>query len=92
MASDANAIKPRQLLSVTDGVFLTAGMIIGALIFKAPRRFGFQSIAQSPLGFARNIVTRAQPKGQRSACRHRFSSQNTALRTTLIRIEVVIGM
>jgi amino acid transporter len=31
-----NAIKPRQLLSVTDGVLLTAGMIIGALIFKAP--------------------------------------------------------
>ena len=27
---------PRQLLSVGDGVFLTAGMIIGALIFKAP--------------------------------------------------------
>jgi amino acid transporter len=27
---------PRQLLSVADGVFLTAGMIIGALIFKAP--------------------------------------------------------
>jgi len=27
---------PRQLLSVTDGVFLTVGMIIGALIFKAP--------------------------------------------------------
>jgi amino acid transporter len=28
--------QPRQLLSVGDGVFLTAGMIIGALIFKAP--------------------------------------------------------
>jgi len=27
---------PRQLLSVTDGVFLTVGMILGALIFKAP--------------------------------------------------------
>ena len=27
---------PRQLLSVTDGIFLTVGMIIGALIFKAP--------------------------------------------------------
>ncbi len=27
---------PKQLLSVTDGVFLTVGMIIGALIFKAP--------------------------------------------------------
>jgi len=28
--------QPRQLLSVGDGIFLTAGMIIGALIFKAP--------------------------------------------------------
>ncbi len=27
---------PKHLLSVADGVFLTAGMIIGALIFKAP--------------------------------------------------------
>ena len=29
-------VKPRQLLSVTDGMFLTVGMILGALIFKAP--------------------------------------------------------
>ena len=36
MDSDQNQVKPRQLLSVADGVFLTAGMIIGALIFKAP--------------------------------------------------------
>jgi len=28
--------RPRQLLSVADGVFLTVGMILGALIFKAP--------------------------------------------------------
>jgi amino acid transporter len=28
--------QPRQLLSVTDGIFLTVGMILGALIFKAP--------------------------------------------------------
>jgi amino acid transporter len=27
---------PRQLLSATDGIFLTVGMILGALIFKAP--------------------------------------------------------
>src|SRR5258706_531266 len=27
---------PKQLVSVTDGVFLTVGMILGALIFKAP--------------------------------------------------------
>ncbi len=36
MDSDKNAVRPRQLLSVTDGVFLTVGMILGALIFKAP--------------------------------------------------------
>ncbi|MBV8032230.1 MAG: APC family permease [Betaproteobacteria bacterium] len=36
MDRDANPVKPRELLSVADGVFLTAGMIIGALIFKAP--------------------------------------------------------
>ena len=37
MAGDARPLaEPRALLSVTDGVFLTAGMIIGALIFKAP--------------------------------------------------------
>jgi APA family basic amino acid/polyamine antiporter len=34
--SDKNPVKPRRLLSVTDGVFLTVGMILGALIFKAP--------------------------------------------------------
>jgi amino acid transporter len=31
-----NEVKPKELLSVADGIFLTAGMIIGALIFKAP--------------------------------------------------------
>jgi amino acid transporter len=31
-----NPVTPKQLLSVADGVLLTAGMIIGALIFKAP--------------------------------------------------------
>lgn len=36
MDGNANAVKPRQLLSVGDGVFLTIGMIVGALIFKAP--------------------------------------------------------
>jgi amino acid transporter len=33
---DKNAVRPRELLSVTDGIFLTVGMIVGALIFKAP--------------------------------------------------------
>ena len=36
MAGDSNSVKPRELLTVTDGVFLTVGMILGALIFKAP--------------------------------------------------------
>ena len=38
MARDAGSMSaaPKQLLSVTDGVFLTVGMILGALIFKAP--------------------------------------------------------
>jgi basic amino acid/polyamine antiporter, APA family len=34
--SDKSSIRPRALLSVSDGVFLTVGMILGALIFKAP--------------------------------------------------------
>ena len=33
---DQNRVTPKTLLSVTDGIFLTVGMIIGALIFKAP--------------------------------------------------------
>ena len=28
--------KPRELLSVQDGIFLTVGMVIGVGIFKAP--------------------------------------------------------
>jgi amino acid transporter len=32
----ASKTRPQELLSVADGVLLTAGMIIGALIFKAP--------------------------------------------------------
>ena len=36
MAGEPNAVRPSALLSVTDGIFLTVGMIIGALIFKAP--------------------------------------------------------
>jgi amino acid transporter len=33
---DPNAVAPKSLLSVTDGVFLVAGMVIGVGIFKAP--------------------------------------------------------
>ena len=36
MDRDPDAVAPRQLLSVTDGVFLVAGMVIGVGIFKAP--------------------------------------------------------
>lgn len=36
MASDQNAVKPKELLSVTDGIVLVCGMVIGAGIFKAP--------------------------------------------------------
>jgi amino acid transporter len=38
MGGSAPAVSaaPRQLLSAADGIFLTVGMIIGALIFKAP--------------------------------------------------------
>src|SRR3954447_6655413 len=36
MGGDKSAVRPKELLSVTDGVFLTVGMILGALIFKAP--------------------------------------------------------
>jgi amino acid transporter len=32
----ARDTRPLELLSVGDGIFLTVGMIIGALIFKAP--------------------------------------------------------
>ncbi len=35
MDSD-QAVKPRELLSVPDGIFLTVGMVIGVGIFKAP--------------------------------------------------------
>jgi basic amino acid/polyamine antiporter, APA family len=31
-----SSVTPKQLLSVGDGIFLTIGMIVGALIFKAP--------------------------------------------------------
>lgn len=36
MDGDQNAVKPRQLLSLTDGIILVCGMVIGAGIFKAP--------------------------------------------------------
>ena len=36
MDRNASSVAPKQLLSVSDGIFLTIGMIVGALIFKAP--------------------------------------------------------
>lgn len=36
MDRNQSAVAPKQLLSVTDGIFLTVGMVIGAGIFKAP--------------------------------------------------------
>ncbi len=36
MESDKNAIKPKPLLSVSDGIVMICGMVIGAGIFKAP--------------------------------------------------------
>ena len=36
MDGNKNTMKPQQLLTVADGIFLTVGMILGALIFKAP--------------------------------------------------------
>jgi basic amino acid/polyamine antiporter, APA family len=43
---------PKQLLSVTDGIFLTVGMIIGALIFKAP-----STVAGATTGTAEFLFT-----------------------------------
>ena len=36
MDGNKGAIAPKQLLSVPDGVFLVAGMVIGVGIFKLP--------------------------------------------------------
>ncbi len=36
MAGNPGAVKPRQLLSLSDGIVLICGMVIGAGIFKAP--------------------------------------------------------
>ena len=36
MDGNANAVAPKQLLSVADGIFLTIGMVVGVGIFKLP--------------------------------------------------------
>jgi amino acid transporter len=36
MDGNKNEIRPRELLSVTDGIFLTIGMVVGVGIFKLP--------------------------------------------------------
>ncbi len=44
--------KPRPLLSVTDGMFLTVGMVIGVGIFKAPGQVASASSSAAELFFA----------------------------------------
>jgi amino acid transporter len=53
MARQPGAVSaaPKQLLTVTDGVLLTAGMIIGALIFEAP-----STVAASTSGSAEFLL------------------------------------
>ena len=52
MESRPDQVKPRPLLSVTDGVFLTVGMILGALIFKAPSTVAGATSGAGPFLFA----------------------------------------
>ena len=57
MDGDANKsvgtrVKPLQLLSVADGIFLTVGMILGALIFKAPSTVAAASSSTAMFLFA----------------------------------------
>jgi len=52
MASDPHGVTPKPLLSVTDGVFLTVGMILGALIFKAPSTVAGATSGAGPFLFA----------------------------------------
>lgn len=52
MDSDQSPIRPKQLLSVTDGVFLVAGMVIGVGIFKAPGLVAANSSSAAEFFFA----------------------------------------
>jgi amino acid transporter len=52
MAGDPHRVTPKALLSVTDGVFLTVGMILGALIFKAPSTVAGATSGPGPFLFA----------------------------------------
>ena len=44
--------KPRPLLSVPDGIFLTVGMVIGVGIFKAPGQVASASSSAAEFFFA----------------------------------------
>ena len=48
----ARETRPLELLSVGDGIFLTVGMIIGALIFKAPSTVAGATSGPLPFLFA----------------------------------------
>jgi len=48
----ARETRPLELLSVGDGIFLTVGMIIGALIFKAPSMVAGATSGPWPFLFA----------------------------------------
>ncbi len=52
MAGDAGEVKPKALLSVADGVFLMAGMVIGVGIFKAPGIVAANSASAAEFFFA----------------------------------------
>jgi APA family basic amino acid/polyamine antiporter len=52
MESHASTVRPKQLLSVPDGVFLVAGMVIGVGIFKAPGMVAGNSSSAGEFFFA----------------------------------------
>ena len=52
MDRDAGAVKPQPVLSVADGVFLVAGMVIGVGIFKAPGMVAGSSSSAAEFFFA----------------------------------------
>ena len=52
MDRDPGTVRPRSLLSVTDGVFLVAGMVIGVGIFKAPGLVAASSSSAGEFFFA----------------------------------------
>jgi len=84
---DQDAVRPQELLSVTDGIFLMVGMVIGVGIFKAPsivaatpraRRNSFRLAAgrcRLPLRRARLRGARVAPSGHRRRVRVPFRAR-----------------